>query len=231
MADDYPKDLLAYAVPPANSNRAGIKSPSMNAIPDQVISRKQPGKAKAAPPPKPPRKPTPLESIKNQGKTAGIKFGTKPLWMPEDDSVDAAVQPAIPPDNGFDPFSVEPQAVPDAVVESQSRLPSFIPAMAAGLYSNANDYLNRKARLVMETQDGQFSLPVTDFKRSKYSVLVLVPLRDDSSIFIPKLGSRLTLTFKDTVVKVCYPGAYVEIDELKTGFMTFIIDEHNDEVK
>ena len=225
---DYPSDLLNFAIPPAGKNRAGLKQPidQEPAVMAKLIKKKPPAVQA-------PKKPTPLESLKLQGKAAGIQFGKGPMWMGADAPTTDEVTPVDPPNNEFDPFTVDPQLVPDAVVESRIQpRAGQVPVIPMGQTvvsmeppSETDKYLHRKSRLTMDTQDGQYSMPVTDVRRSKYSVLVLIPLRDDSSVFIPKLGSKLTLTVKETSTKVVYPGAYVEIDELKTGFMTLIVDE------
>ena len=83
-------------------------------------------------------------------------------------------------------------------------------------------YLNKTTRVMMELTDGTFTIPVTDVKESRLSMLLLLPLHENATIFIPKPGTQLYLTHNNKTTKVYYPGTYVEVPELNTGFMSLI---------
>jgi hypothetical protein len=237
MADGYPSELLAVAIPSAAKNRAGIKSATMNAISEESAQRPR----KAAPPQKkapPPQKPLPAPgkdaaaSIKKQAAMSGIKMGNKPLWMekegvPEAEIPDLRPQPA---DTNFDPFVGDGSEIPDAVMESgpssaACRAPGRVRPSAVAEPSAADKYLAGKSRITFELPDGQMSMGAVDVRESRYSLLVLIPLREDAMVFVPKMGTKLSVALKDKSVKAVYPGAYVEVPELGVGFMTLIKDE------
>ena len=226
---EYPAGFRKFGVvPSADHNTAGYKDPDMNNRPavqakPRPARKEKMAKPRTAPPTAARKKPaaSDLDAIKRQAAiSGGTTFGNKPPW-----AGNAAVEPEVvlPEDTGdYDPFTVDPDLVPDAVVEARPRPQAHAAPRAV---SAGEGYLGQKARLTMELADGQCAMPITDLRQSMYSVLVLVPLRDDSSVFIPKLGSKLTLAYKDQSIKVMYPGSYVEVEELKTGFLTFIKDE------
>lgn len=83
-------------------------------------------------------------------------------------------------------------------------------------------YLSKTTRVMMELTDGTFTIPVTDVKESRLSMLLLLPLHENATIFIPKPGTQLFLTHNNKTTKVYYPGTYVEVPELRTGFMSLI---------
>lgn len=84
------------------------------------------------------------------------------------------------------------------------------------------EYLSKTTRVMMELTDGTFTIPVTDVKESRLSMLLLLPLHENATIFIPKPGTQLFLTHNNRTTKVYYPGTYVEVPELRTGFMSLI---------
>jgi len=84
------------------------------------------------------------------------------------------------------------------------------------------EFLGQKARVTMELADGMFTIPVIAVRPSTYSVMVITPLRDDTTLFVPKPGTQLTINYKDQSWPVYFPGSYVEIEELDCGVLSFI---------
>lgn len=160
---------------------------------------------------------------------------------------DYRVKPsAVSADTGFDPFEVSPADAPLAdpielqarrnvllhelgaepeaqIVEQDLRRPQ--PSLAdipLNLNPQGIAYLRRTVRVTLELKDGTFCLPVIDVKESRLSMLLLLPLHENATIFIPKPGTKLSLTFKEQSHEVYYPGTYVEVPELNTGFLSLI---------
>jgi len=88
--------------------------------------------------------------------------------------------------------------------------------------SPAEEFLSQKTRVTIELADGIFTLPAVAVRQSTYCIMVLVPLDDDKSIFVPKPGTELTLAHKDDRLRAYFPGAYIEYPELGVAAMTFI---------
>lgn len=107
-------------------------------------------------------------------------------------------------------------------VEEPKNLPPAPPATMYFTKSPAEEFLEQKTRVTIELADGIFTLPAVSVRQSTYCVMVLVPLSDDVSIFVPKPGTELTLAHKDDRLKAYFPGAYVEYPELGVAAMTFI---------
>ena len=162
-----------------------------------------------------------------------------------------ASDPDIAGDTGFDPLEstpintdrpqrkldpIELQARKNAAlhelgVDSDDDIPLNLPKRHPYVMDNRTSqpaigsepaYLDKTTRVMLEVSDGTFTIPVTDVKESRLSMLLLLPLRDNATIFIPKPGTQLFLTHNNKVTKVYYPGTYVEVPELRTGFMSLI---------
>lgn len=88
--------------------------------------------------------------------------------------------------------------------------------------SEAEQFLAQKTRVTIELADGIFTMPAVSVRQSSYCAVVLIPLRDDQSIFVPKPGTELTLVHKDDRLRVYFPGSYVEYPELGVAVMAFI---------
>ena len=72
-------------------------------------------------------------------------------------------------------------------------------------YGPQNLYLQKTARIQLELADGTFTIPVIDVRESRLSVLVLLSLNENATIFIPKYGTQLSLTYKDRTMQVFFP--------------------------
>jgi len=83
-------------------------------------------------------------------------------------------------------------------------------------------FLQQTCRVSLELTDGSMTLPAIAIKESQYSVLLILRLDANSSIFVPKPATKLKIGLKDKSWDVYYPGTYVEIEELGIGLMTFI---------
>ena len=88
--------------------------------------------------------------------------------------------------------------------------------------SAAEEFLEERTRVTIELNDGIFALPAISVRQSSYCVMVLVPLADDLTVFVPKPGTELTLVHGDARLRAYFPGSYVEYPELGAGVLTFI---------
>lgn len=106
----------------------------------------------------------------------------------------------------------------DRVVEKRVEVPSD---------SEVDKYLATKKRIAIKTNDGTFMLSVVDIKYSLDSVVVLLPLKDDSVTFIPNKGTEMTITWrdqgKDHAEQVYFPGTVAEFPELGVIILSMIV--------
>lgn len=90
-------------------------------------------------------------------------------------------------------------------------------------------FINRRARLTIELKEAELTVPVVNVYRSKYSILVVLPLKANEAACVPKPGTEVTLTMAGGFSeKAYYPGAYTELPELELAVMTFIRQEQAD---
>ena len=248
---DFPDALLKDAVPRADANTAGIKAP-LNMIygrPANAQVRPKAGKkpaAKAQPAPEPQRAGSQrgrsvtgrdmlaqAEALSG-GKVKSFK-GESPFL-----SGDHVPESSAVGDAEFDPFDVDSvNAVVASNLGSLDELEARVmaqpaktrsyaarvvdPEPAAQEVPQAEAYLTQKcSRILLEVADGTFGLPVIGVKESSLSILVLLPLREDASMFIPKPGTRMTVTYRNVTHKVYFPGTYAEVEELGIGVMSLI---------
>jgi hypothetical protein len=101
----------------------------------------------------------------------------------------------------------------------------FDPIVGARL----TEYLQSRARVTLELQDGTFTMPVINYVTSKFSVTLIVPLDKNGTTFVPKPGTRVTLSCGDFTEEVFFPGAYAEVEPLTVAVMTFIRGAGDDE--
>lgn len=175
---------------------------------------------------------------KDDGKTVrGISGVTMERFIKSQEAARAVRKPAadLQPTAADYPGDSSAAAYPDGVTSkfpppvqtAPASLPPVIqsmhnPAVMGRELTDAEKLLKQRKRVTIELADGQFSIPIIDFRESRYSVTVLVPIDDSATTFIPKPGTELTLTCGQAIVKAFYPGAYVEYPELNCGIMTFI---------
>lgn len=88
--------------------------------------------------------------------------------------------------------------------------------------SNIDTYLSKRKRLTLELSDTTLYVTVTDAIVSKMSVTLLMPTNDNTSTFVPKPGSSVTITIDDTSYPCYYPGVTFEIGPLQLLGLTFI---------
>jgi hypothetical protein len=251
MADDFPESLQQYAVPPASKNMAGQKVPGAKArrrsavkaqpprtgepdIHDQLamisggaIKHSRSGESPYAT----------GEAVAEPSELGPVKDPD----IPEDFDPFDVTPPA---ESGADrKISPQEAALRKQAVLQELGVPARKPADDTGReapatsvrtvpasYSRTQEcgprdkYLMQSQRIQLELADGTFTLPVIDVRESRLSVLLLLPLRDNATIFIPRPGTKMTLTYgkENKAVSVYYPGTYVEIEELGAGFMTLI---------
>lgn len=127
------------------------------------------------------------------------------------------------PEQLVDPHLHNPYQQPvihyvDRVVEKRVEVPSD---------SEVDKYLATKKRIAIKTNDGTFMLSVVDIKYSPDSIVVLLPLKDDSVTFIPNKGTEMTITWrdqgKDHAEKVYFPGTVAEFPELGVIILSMIV--------
>ena len=111
------------------------------------------------------------------------------------------------------------QIVPQAVTV---QVPAFIPAQTTVIETPEQVYLRQRNRVTLEMTDGTMSMLCVDTKESMYSVTILLPLADGSSIFTPKPGSEVTVIKGENRWRAYYPGATFEIPELQLLGLVFI---------
>jgi len=124
-----------------------------------------------------------------------------------------------------------PASKPAAETVRYTQVPEFMgspPVTAYVTKSPAEEFLASRTRVTIELQDGIFTLPAVSVRQSAYAIVILVPLSDDRSIFVPRPGTELTLTHGDDRLHAYFPGAYVEYQELGVAVMAFIkVDKHD----
>jgi hypothetical protein len=99
--------------------------------------------------------------------------------------------------------------------------------------SPADEFLGQKARMTIEVQDGTFMLPVTAAKKSRYGLILFLPMKDDSTTFLPKPGTQMHVTVDAgegrKTYNVYYPGTHAEVPELESIIMSLVLAEENGE--
>jgi hypothetical protein len=95
--------------------------------------------------------------------------------------------------------------------------------------SRLAQYLQNRSRVTLELQDGTFTMPVINYVTSKFSVTLIVPLDKNGTTFVPKPGTKVTLSCGEFAEEVFFPGAYAEVEPLTVAVMTFIRGAGDDE--
>ena len=88
--------------------------------------------------------------------------------------------------------------------------------------SNVDSYLAKRKRLTLELADTTLYVTVTDALVSKMSVTLLMPTDGNTSTFVPKPGSSVTITIDGASYPCYYPGVTFEIEPLRLLGLTFI---------
>jgi len=83
-------------------------------------------------------------------------------------------------------------------------------------------YLSKRRRLTLELADSEVTMSVIDVLHSRCGITVLVPQTADSTTFIPRAGSEVTLREGTTVHRCYFPGSHFEIQELNLMGLSFI---------
>lgn len=257
---EFPESLQQYAIPRAGDNKAGqkLQQPAPQTAAKPIKKKAAVAQAKQALE-RMSSKPDIHQSI-SQVSGGAIKHGKDSPYV-TGEVMPRPSDPAIAGDTGFDPFastpddgrSVDPirlQAMKNAAlhemgVDSDDDIPLNLPKSLPPRFREESNvanivgpvdlkvakYLDKSTRVMLEVSDGTFTLPVIDVKESRLSMLLLLPLRDNATIFIPKPGTQLFLTHNGVTTKVYYPGTYAEVPELNTGFMSLIKADAETEVK
>jgi hypothetical protein len=140
------------------------------------------------------------------------------------------------------PVSADGPLVPsdeELMAQEKARTKGSTPARPQSIGTEAPDpgpvrwakptgFLDQTCRVTMELTDGMMTISAIAVRENAYSLLMLLKITPDGSIFIPKPGTKLHISVKDKNWDVYFPGAYVEIEELQLGLMTFIKAEAND---
>lgn len=220
---DFPESLQKFAIPPASKNTAGRKDIKVkNKSTDEVSGDI---KQKIA---------SELNMMAAQGIiSVGNKSPYKDEYQQEgveNNDTTVAVNEEevnvknneelhdISDENGadFDPF------VGKNVEQVKPANNSKVVTKVIEKESAVDKYLKGFKRVSFEIADGTFSIAVTDVIESKLSVMILLPLNPGATVFVPKPGTQLTISFDGKNIKTYFPGTYVEVMELKTGFMSLI---------
>jgi hypothetical protein len=122
------------------------------------------------------------------------------------------LQAANTVESDLDPFSVDNSAAVQKFVGDMVRPPKDL----------VGNYLRQSKRVSFELADGSFSLAVIDVVESRLALLILLPISATATIFVPKPGTQLIVSFGGKSIKAYYPGTYSEVPELQTGFMSLI---------
>lgn len=91
-------------------------------------------------------------------------------------------------------------------------------------------FIDNRMRLSMELKDGTFMMTVAEVRNEKTTVFVFFKDDGGSSSFIPKTGTRLTLTWRDASGKefsrpVFCAGALTTVPALALSIMCFVGNE------
>lgn len=116
------------------------------------------------------------------------------------------------------------QTAPAVSIPSVSA-PALTSAPAAVTYTQETPeqvYLRQRHRVTLEMSDGTMAMACVDVKASAYSVTILLPLADGSSIFTPRPGSEVTVIKGENRWNCYYPGAQFELPELALLGLVFI---------
>ena len=108
------------------------------------------------------------------------------------------------------------------VVSATVRVPAFEVPQAVAMETPEQIYLRQRNRVTLEMADGTMSMQAIDVRESTYSVVILLPLSDGSSIFTPRPGSEVTVIKGENRWRAYYPGATFEIPELQLLGLVFI---------
>ena len=92
--------------------------------------------------------------------------------------------------------------------------------------SKFDEFFSGKDSVQFNINDGMLSLPIINISVSSYC-LTLVISTESSMVFIPKLGSRVTVVHGDQEYSCYYPGTYCCYNDLGIGILMFMRD--NDE--
>ena len=92
--------------------------------------------------------------------------------------------------------------------------------------SKFDEFFNGKDSVQFNINDGMLALPVINISISPYC-LTLIVSTSDSMVFIPKLGSRVTVVHGEQEYPCYYPGTYCCYNDLGIGILMFMRD--NDE--
>jgi hypothetical protein len=120
----------------------------------------------------------------------------------------------------------EPEAAPAVKDRAAQKVePQSEPTERAG--DPFPDFHRKRTRATLELADGTFSIPVIGAQATKYSVCLFVPLSDGAVTFVPKPGTRLTISVDNVSEEVYFPGTYTEVDSLNLGIMHLIKAEES----
>ena len=88
----------------------------------------------------------------------------------------------------------------------------------------------KRIRLVMGLSEGDMHVTVQDVILSGYGVVVLIP-NDNNSMFLPKPGTEIRLSWDDKVIPAYYPGVTFELNMLQCTGLVFIRKLEDDAVE
>lgn len=139
-------------------------------------------------------------------------------------------------DSNFEPGDPALEAEERALASNQSRMaaPSLRVATGAQHEQDSTEdrmiddggWLAQRGRATLTLADGMFNMSVIDIKECQYGITILLPMKDDAGIFIPKPGAELTIGYNNRNWECFFPGTHFEIPELKLMGLVFVRKEN-----
>jgi len=125
----------------------------------------------------------------------------------------------------FDPFAGQDEDPQNQIVDD--RPVNMVPvervlknerpgADAFGIAHKAN------IAVTLEMEAGSMSLQVEEVLQCKYALTLVLPLKTENAMFIPKPGSEIVVGFNETQVRCFFPGAHFTSERLGVMFLVFI---------
>jgi len=89
--------------------------------------------------------------------------------------------------------------------------------------SAGDTYLQQRSRVSFETTDGVFMVPMVSCIRGGQGLTLILPDDGTGCLFIPRVGTELTLVYGTERNAVFFPGTYAAIPELQVVILPFIL--------
>ena len=160
------------------------------------------------------------EPQRGKSKTIAKTASYDPLGETEGEAPDPQPGDLAAEEQALDRRQVQLQAARSGYVQAPAL--AVAPATTYVQETPQEVYLKQRNRVTLEMQDGTMAMSCVDVKASSYSVTILLPLAEGSSIFIPRPGSEVTIVKGESRWKTYYPGAQFELPELSLLGLVFI---------